>query len=354
MALDLSPWSPALIAYAGWLEAENGVAAKNWSKRLKSSESSKAEGAVAEAVVKDFIGCRCDATHLAEHPDTGGVDFEFVANGTSFLVEVTNLSIQAAADASKMPDKESLVEYYALLTARIRQKVRGKLEQAQKIKHPLLIAVTTLHQNASRACVDRRAVEFAMGSTPRITMDWNPDTGMSEGEPYQSTDLAQSVFLSPKPILGPDGQPIAQARYQPIYGFLLAGFGVNPSAVRMYGGLNPEAKRPFDAKLLSDIPFCFFSAWPVSTSLAFSWTISEEAEEKPRQEATERRLRGTVLGQLADEVREEIRRRRAREKPDRPNDRPSQKRESRSAHRIRRTLSFESRAPRCTCARWHH
>jgi len=311
MTLDLSRWSPSLTAFAEWLEDEDTSAAKQWSKRLKSADTPQAESAVAEAVVWDFIGCRCDAIHLAEDPGRGGVDFECVAGGTSFLVEVTNISIQAAADASKMPDTKLFKGYYGLLTARIRQKVRRKLEQAQNVqtKHPLLVAVTTLHQNASRSCVDRRAVEFAMSSPPSITSAWNPETGMSEGDLYQSTDLRQSVFLSPIPILGPDGKAIAQAKYQPISGFLLGGFGLEPRDVRMYGGLNPEAVRPFDALLFPDIPFCSFRTWPVSTSFEFSWSISEEAEERPRQQACEKRLRAAGLGGLHDEVREEIRRR---------------------------------------------
>ena len=116
MTLDLSRWSPSLTAFAEWLEDEDTIAAKLWSKRLKSADTPQAESAVAEAVVWDFIGCRCDAIHLAEDPGRGGVDFECVAGGTFFLVEVTNISIQAAADASKMPDTELFKGYYGLLT----------------------------------------------------------------------------------------------------------------------------------------------------------------------------------------------------------------------------------------------
>ncbi len=214
MALDLSRWAPSLTKFTDWLAAENGAAAAAWSRRLNSTGSAQVESAVAEAVTWDFMGCRSDSVRLAETPGEGGIDFEFTVACRPFLVEVTNISIAAATAASKMPDKELFKGFYGLLTRRVRQKVRRKFKQARlQTKCPLLVAVTTLHWNASHTCVDRQAVEFAMSSPPQITSKWNPQTGMSEGDLYQSTDLSQSVFLSPRPVIGTDGKPVVQAKY---------------------------------------------------------------------------------------------------------------------------------------------
>lgn len=303
---DLTLWAPSLTTFAKWLETENGTTAEQWSRKLKSSQSYQVEGAIAEAVIWDYISSRCDSARLAEDPGLGGVDFEFSVEGNQFLVEVTNISSEAATDATAMPDQEPFRGNYCLLTKNIRQKVRNKLVQARaQSDRPLLVAVTTLHSNASRACVSRLAVEFALGSPPKITSKWNPQTGDSEGDLYQSTDLSQSVFLSPRPVMGPDGEPIAQAKYQPISGFLLGGFGLNPSNVRVFGALNPEAIRPFDPKLLPDVPFCSFKEWPVTTSIDFTWTITEAEEKAKSQQATEGRLRAAGLGELADEIKRE-------------------------------------------------
>ena len=144
-----------------------------------------------------------------------------------------------------------------------------------------------------------------MSSPPKITSKWNPQTGESEGDLYQSTDLSGSVFLSPRPVPGPDGEPIAHAKYQPISGFLLGGFGLNPSDVRVFGALNPEAIRPFDPELLPDVPFCSFKEWPVTTSIEFTWTITEVEERAKSQQATEERLRAAGLGELVDEIKRE-------------------------------------------------
>ncbi len=308
MTLDFKRWAPTLTTFAEWLEAEDKAGAENWSRRLKSPQSYHVESAVAEAVIWDYISSRCDSVRLAEVPGVGGADFEFSVAGNQFLVEVTNISIEAAADASTMPDQELFNGNYSLLTKNIRQKVRNKLAQARtQSDHPLLVAVTTLHRNAGRACIDRLTVEFAMGSPPKITSKWNPQTGESEGDLYQSTDLSQSVFLSPTPVLGPNGEPIAQAKYQPISGFLLGGFGLNPRDVRVFGALNPEATHPFDPKLLPDVPFCLFKDWPVSTSIAFSWTITEEEEREKSRQAAEKRLRAAGLSELVDEVKREAR-----------------------------------------------
>ncbi len=307
MSLDLRRWAPSLTKFADWLAAQNGTAAAQWSRRLNSTESEQAEGAVAEAVIWDFIGCRSDSVRLAETPDEGGIDFKFAVERQPFLVEVTNVSIEAATSGSGMPDAELFKGFYGLLTSRIRQKVRNKFKQArQQAEYPLLVAVTTLHWNASHTCVNRLAVEFAMSSPPRITSKWNPETGMSEGDLYQSTDLSQSVFLSPTPVPGPEGEPIVQARYQPISGFLLGGFGLRPQEVRVYGALNPEACHPFNPGLLPDVPFCSFRQWPVSSTLAFSWTISEEEDEKRTRLAAEKRLRAGGWDKLADEVLRQV------------------------------------------------
>jgi len=307
MAIDLQQWARPLSAFADWINTHNYSAAGTWARRLNSPNVETVEGAVAEAVIWDFIGTRCESTRLNDMPGTGGVDFEFTAQNQTFLVEVTNISTDAASAASGMPniDPSKSFGFYGLLTKQIRQKVRRKLDQVQKqSKHPVLVAVTTLHHNASRACVDRRAFEFAMGSPPSIAFNWNPDTGAVEGKLYESTDLSQSVFLSPHPILGSDGAPVAQAKYQPISGFLIGGFGLSPSNVRVFGGLNPEALRPFDPAILPDIPFCSFREWPATSHVNFQWTISQQDEDEQERRARERRLRASGLGEFVDAIQQ--------------------------------------------------
>lgn len=299
-------WAPSLTAFAKWVGDKSSTTAINWSRRLNSSQSTQVEGAIAEAVIWDYLSSRCESVELAEAPGIGGVDFEFSVANNRFLIEVTNISCESATKATEMPDQELFKGNYNLLTKNIRQKVRNKLTQARKqSEYPLLVAVTTLHQNAGIACIDRRAVEFAMGSPPKITSKWNPQTGDSVGDLYQSTDLSQSVFLSPIPVLGPDGESVAQAKYEPISGFLLGGFGLNPKNVSVFGALNPEAKNSFDPKLLPDIPFCSFKEWPVTTSIDFTWTITEEEERAESQKACEQRLRAAGLGELVDKIKRE-------------------------------------------------
>jgi len=307
MKLNFRPWAPSLTAFGAWLQGQSTQSAKSWSIRLRSKDRDKAEAAVTEALAWDFIACRCDSTRLAEVPGTGGVDFEFTSNDKTFLVEATNISIASASDATGMPDGQPFAGFHRLLTDRLRQKVRGKLDQArQHSAHPVLVFVTTLHENASAVCFCRLAVEFAMGSPPRITGRLNPHTGEVEGELYDSTDLTRSVFLSPHPILGADGNQVAQAKYQPISGLLVGGFGLRPSNVRVLGGLNPEATRPFDPSILPDVPFCSFREWPVTDRIGFHWTTTEEAEELRERRLAENRLRAAGHGWLLDQIADEI------------------------------------------------
>jgi hypothetical protein len=307
---DLNRWAPSLTAFSKWLSSASESTAKLWSRRLNSGQAEQVEGAVAEAVAWDFLACRCSAARLCEVAGSGGVDFEFDSGGRAFFVEVTNISSGAAGDASGMPDTDLFKGFYGLLTKQIRSKVRGKFDQARlQEQHPLLVFVTTLHWNASRACINRTAVEFAMSSPPRITGRFNPESGAIEGDLYQSTDLSQSVFLTPRPVLGADGKPIAQAKYQPISGFLVGGFGLEPREVRVLGALNPEATRPFDPATLEDVPFCSFRDWPTNEQINFDWTITEEEEQVRERAAAERRLRAAGHGELLDGIRDEIARR---------------------------------------------
>lgn len=277
MTMDFKRWASSLTAFAEWIGVEDYQAGLKWSSRLGSGNDESAGSAVAEAVAWDYISSRSDSVRLNDKLGIGGVDFEFSVDGYTYLVEVTNISTEAASTASGMPDEERSSGYYGLLTKNIRQKVRGKLRQARcQSQYPLLVFVTTLHRNASCSCINHGAVEFAMGSPSRITGEFNPSTGEVEGDLYESTDLAQSVFLTNRLLYEPDGLPIAQAKYQPISGFLLGGFGLSGKDVSVLGALNPEATRPFNPDALPDIPFCSFQTWPAKEMLAFSWNVSEE------------------------------------------------------------------------------
>lgn len=304
--IDLSRWAPSLTAYEKWLRSESEPTVRQWLRKLSGRDPTAVEGAIAEAAAWDFLASHCESCRLHEIPGVGGVDFEFTMRGQSFLVEVTNISTDAATAASGMPDTEMFKGCYGLLTRQLRDKVRTKLSQAAKNPgRPTLIFVTTLHWNAGHICLSHTAIEFAMGSPPKITGRLNRETGATEGELYQSTDLSQSVFLTPSPILGPDGHPVAQARFQPISGFLVGGFGARPEDVRVLGGLNPEAERPFDPTLLPDTPFCSFREWPVRDRIAFKWTITDDEQDEKQRGAAERRLRQAGHGPILDEIRDE-------------------------------------------------
>lgn len=312
---DLQRWSASLTAFCEWLAKIDEKAATLWSDRLRANDLQESEGAIAEAVAWDYFAHRADPVGLMDKPGTGGVDFCFAVNTERFLLEVTNISTDTATANCGMPDSLMHKGNYGLLTKQVRACVRRKIDQAirshTESSLPLLVAVTTLHSSASVHCMRRHAVEFAMSSDPKITWRVNVEIGESDGAVYQSTDLKRSVFLSPTPILGPGGEPIAQARFEPISGFVLCGFGVNPSYVRPYGGLNPAAALPFEPRLLSDIPFCSFARWPVSDGIEFDWTITDEQEQSEIAWQAEKRLRQAGRGALVDQMHDEARRRAA-------------------------------------------
>lgn len=294
-------WKQTIADFESWIRAKDDVKAREWRRRLDSQESAKAESAIAEAGVWRYLLDRADTIWPGESTKRGGMDFR-VSNGASqYFVEVTNISIGAATKACKMPHGKLFKGHHGLLTSRIRQKVRKKLKQSrQESELPVLVAVTTLHSNASTICIHHMAVEFAMGSPPSITGHYNSTTGMTEGDIYQSTDLSCSVFLTPCLHRNSDGQPIATAKFEPISGFLLVGLGNGDGCVNIYGALNPEASRPFNHTLLSGVPFCRFKQWPAAESISFRWTITPEEEIATRVAEARQRLIDAGAGDLLE------------------------------------------------------
>jgi hypothetical protein len=287
-----------------WLESRDRQTTQQWCKKLRSSEQDKIEGAVAEALVWDYLACRTDSVKLIDKSGAGGVDFCFTVQDTDFLIEVTNISIEAATRFSKLPDREIRSGYHSLLTRKIRSKVRNKLQQSRNAPDmPLLIAVSTLHRNASISCCTRLGVEFAMSSPPKATIDFNVKTGDATGEVYETTDLQHSVFLHRTDDVNRD---VAANGHKTISGFLLAGFGVQPEHVEMLGGLNPEAVSPFDPNLLPNEPFCFIDPWPAKEAIALNWTISEEEMQAKKQRAAEKSLRESGLWDLMQSLKNNL------------------------------------------------
>lgn len=209
---NVEPYERSIACYSAWLGRQNSKAYKNWRALLSGSNVEQQEGAVAEAVAWDFLAVHTEENVWSfEDASSGGPDFLFEGTGNRFVVEVTNVSRQAATSASGMDPDRPFSGCYSLVTQKLQDKVFHKERQLQRVTQsiPRLVFVTTLHPNVSTSCFRRHGVECAMTSEPAITMDWNPATGEAVGEFYNSTDLARSVFLHASGLV--DTDPVLRA-----------------------------------------------------------------------------------------------------------------------------------------------
>lgn len=296
--INCEPWADSIRKFADWLAHSDLTAAKKWSKRLRSSDDSQAEGAIGEAVAWSYLSSRCDRIELGDIPGVGGPDFICHFGESRFAVEVQVMLRAVASEKSGLPDTDLHRGWYSKLTKQIRDRVRTKHDQAATVNIPVLVFVITLHWNASHACFRRDDVESVMSSSPQISWKWSPETGESVGDPYQSVRLKDSAFLSPKRTEGDSIVGVCPS----ISGFLLGGFGVEAQSVRVYGGLNPVAEYPFDPACLSDIPFCSFARWPVNETIQLEWTITAEQEDRAELAAVRKRLIENGAGRFLEEL----------------------------------------------------
>jgi len=310
---DLERFESEIDSFTEWLKGRDAHAFKMWKSRLYRQGQDNREGAIAEAVAWSILKNQCDSVDLMEKPGMGGADFVCWSRGYQFAIEVTNISREAAEYQTELQEGAVGPRMYRQMPSKIRGKIRGKLGQSRGTDScPLIVCVSTLHFDASRACMGRRAVEWAMTSPPMISVSISHggSNGEFEPEPLQVTECACSVFLSP-PESDVAGEHVtARASYEPISGFILGGFGLAFDDIRLYGALNPVARSKFDLQALPNVPFMLFDQWPPKDELTCRWSISEE-QEKARDDATRRiRISEAGLGPVVAEIERVARSRR--------------------------------------------
>ena len=205
-----------------------------------------------EALVRRFLSEHVQHIEPIEDRSSGGPDFKCTTPKGVFYVESTVLTIEAVTRKTKLPylPTSHEVSGYHLLTQLVHAKCKEKAPQCRKRRDaPCLVAVGTLHADASQLCFGDVEVEWMLTSEPKIAVPVDTCDGSPVGPSYQATDLRFAAFL--KPVTG-ESADIGPAR-ESISGLLLCPFGCSPPEV--LGVVNSHARRPFDPALLPDIPF---------------------------------------------------------------------------------------------------
>lgn len=240
--------SGSIAAFDVWLAKQHRTTHSQWQTRIKSANDATCEGAIAEAVVFDFLACRCDSVGLNEDPTTGGPDLLFEHDGNKFFVEVTNISVDTVTRSTNLqhiPDRDSGPHYYGLLTQNIYRKCRNKTKQVSRKDHPALLFVTTLHFQASAICLGKLEARQFLWGTEKLSASFDTETGDASGDVQNVSAFKNSVFFREDSSFSPRG----------ICALVVGGFGLTPPRANVYGVLHPDSPLPFDPRWVPHVEF---------------------------------------------------------------------------------------------------
>lgn len=182
----------------------------------------------------------------------------------AFLLEVTSLRKDAVVAKSGWPD--DLTEgaaAFSMVAPQISRTIQNKVPQLAREPEDIarVLAVCLSHRSAP-ALLGTMAAEWVVTSTPVITTDLS-----AAGEPaHLDTNLRHSVFFCIK------SGAIVPIRKK-ISAVLLV--GVYERQLEIVGMLHPAPEKPFDYRLLKNIPF-LRTEWPIQgAKINTEWVIGD-------------------------------------------------------------------------------
>ena len=247
-----------------WLQRFDKQRVKKWDDLLKANS----EAAICEAMTRKFFSDHDIDVQPYEDLSGGGPDFLCFKNDKDFYVEVTCITKEAATKETclnDVPQESSHAHYYRLLTQKIFYELCNKTPQCSSLGNPCVVAMCTLHFQASCLCLDRKAAEFLLTGTPKIAWKIDVSRGEAVGNSYQSTDLQDSLYIRPDKN---EISSIEEAR-RVISGVLLCPFGAYPQ--KFLGILHPNPNHAFDRTLLPEIKFCRLADGYQTGRLSVEW-----------------------------------------------------------------------------------
>ncbi len=262
MGLLEKTYSETINEHKIWLEHFSEQYLKRWGTLHKNNS----EAAICEASVRKILSGYVDAVEPSEDLSSGGPDFLCTQKGKHFYVETKCITTRVATDKTGLEDKpQGKASGYYLLTDKILEIACKKTPQCSNLDSPCLLAIGTFHRQVGALCFNSHAAEQLLTGTPYITSIIDTQTGKMVKEPYQETNLQNSV-----PIRYDKDSPekIEYAR-KTISAILLCSLGYDRSHV--IGIMHPNPNHNFDRRLLPNIKFCRLSEGYESGPLIVEW-----------------------------------------------------------------------------------
>lgn len=255
-------YAEVIQSHREWLERFPSAHGNRWENLLRDQP----EAAVCEACVRQVLDDHVEVVEPGEDPSHGGPDFRCSQRGQIFYVESTCITSHVATEETGLSstlDIDGGFREHSNLTRIILGECRNKARQCSKVDAPCLLAIGTLHFEASMVCCGQSHVEHVLTSRPSISMAFDAALAQAVGEMFQTTDLRWSAVIRPA-----NGTLLEPAR-QSISALLVCGFGCRLWEVN--GVLHPDPVRRFERELLPKIPFCRFTPEYSAGRLMVQW-----------------------------------------------------------------------------------
>lgn len=249
------------VRHRRWLSMFSPQYLANWDKM----HNADYEAAMTEARIREFLQRKRILVEPNEKltGDCGGPDFQCLAKGKLFYVEVANISIDNATEGFGLKPNESGPCNPAWMAEAIWAKCKGKAVQCGGLDAPTLIAVGTFHSEAAVSGFRKKELANVLVGKTALGFDVNLAAPGPIDEFHQIASLEKSAFLRPDPASEVDFLRSS------ISGVLCCAVGIYPMKVR--GVLHPASVRPFDCACLPKILFAHVKIDRVSKQLFVEW-----------------------------------------------------------------------------------
>jgi len=234
-------------SHRAWLARFPAAYAGKWEQLLSANE----EAALVEAHVREILVANVESIRPFEDAAHGGPDFECLQGQNRFYAEASALGISSVSKATNLRHEIKpgpTFHTYRDLTRLIQARAKKKANQCSELDAPCLLAIGTLHFEASTLVSDELHMQHVLISETGLSMEFDEERGEAKGPMIPTTDLQHSA------VLGVDDDSEVEAQRRSVSALLIAGLGTDP--VHVKGMLHPGAVRPFSRALLPRIRFC--------------------------------------------------------------------------------------------------
>lgn len=252
-----------LEEYGDWKAATNPHQAKLWRSQVATGGPDQ-EAAWSEAVAWDWLRTQGEVTSPTE---VAGKNPDFRVSGSKgeFVVEVTNISMDAMARATGVPEntRGKGMQFYRSPSFRIVSEIITKASQGRGLKCPFVVLVSTFHPFASAKMLDEHLMGELLHGPESLQCAFDSAQGRAVGDPENVVEFDTTAFTRHQGV---------SAMRQIVSAVVLGPWAYYQRDLsRLLGVLHPDPRRPLDPALLPRAMFAALDPWPPRDHVGVRW-----------------------------------------------------------------------------------